>query len=124
MVGCRPRFGYEGEKLWNADDSEEDTDDPTDVNEAVMCLTRRQGGWRKWPRVNIVALKLKSEWEVMGEFENEGLLSKSKSTTPSTPSNLAQAGQVPKDASIFDVAPLVRFFQLSGTVSGRSFGVL
>jgi len=111
MVGCRPRFGYEGERLWNADEDEDgEEDQPKDINEAVMCMTRRQGGWKRWPRVNIIALKLKSEYESVGE-------SSRGSIGLSTPGGPSEPGRVPKDATIFDVAPLVRYFQLSGTVS-------
>jgi len=110
MVGCRPRFGYEGERLWNADDDEEGEEgQPKDINESVMCMTRRQGGWKRWPRVNIIALKLKSEYETVVE-------SSKSSIGLSTPGGPNEPGRVPKDATIFDVAPLVRYFQLSGTM--------
>lgn len=109
MVGCRPSFGYEDE------DEDSDNETPEDVNEAVMCTTRRQGNWKRWPRANIMALKLKTEYEILESFESEGMDSK----TPSTPGALSEASRVPKDATIFDVAPLVRYFQLCGTMSGE-----
>jgi hypothetical protein len=117
MVGCRPRFGYEGERLWNADEDDTDTNGNggvgglEDINEAVMCSTRRQGGWKRWPRVNIIALKLKTELEITDGSRNS-------MAVPSTPGGFSEPGRVPKDATIFDVAPLVRYFQLSGTMSG------
>jgi len=110
MVGCRPRFGYEGERIWNAEDEDEDEENPTDVNESVMCTTRRQGNWKRWPRVNIIALKLRTEYEIL-EIESK------TSRTSSRSGGLGDASHVPKDASIFDVAPLIRYFQLSGSMS-------
>lgn len=101
MVGCRPRFGYENEGLWNADD------DAEDVNAAVMCMTRKQGSWKRWPRVNIIAIKLKSEYD--------------DADAPHTSGGLNDPSRLPRDATIFDVAPLVRYFQLSGSMPGKTY---
>ncbi len=92
VVGCRPRYGYEGEGLWNEDEAEEH-----EFNECIMHMTQRRGGWRRWPKANILVLKAIPE---SGE-------------TGSSPQYT--------DASMFDVPPLARYFELLGTVPGMSW---
>jgi hypothetical protein len=77
-----------------------------------MCVTRRQGNWKRWPRVNIIAIKLKTEFEML----NDGAKGSNSSSNFGWVNG---ASRLPKNASIFDVAPLVRYFQLCGSMPGE-----
>jgi hypothetical protein len=94
IVGCQTR--YEDPNL------EELGED--DFHNCIMHLTQRRGGWMRWPRANVMVMKSVDQYDriVRGDEWDEG--------APKY-----------KDATMYDIPPLARYFELVGMIPGMCF---